>query len=118
MSPWSRSTSAGTPGPGWRTAPAPAWAGSPSAITMTRRARSRPSLPGVRGGCPPPRRGPRGQRGDAAEEPIEETTLSPRQATYFWCRQWVGDADLARRLTSETLDGLGLGDRADEPGGD
>jgi ABC-type multidrug transport system ATPase subunit len=55
--------------------------------------------------------------GYAADEPIEETTLSPRQSTYFWCRQWVGDADLARRLTSETLDGLGLGDRADEPVG-
>ena len=44
-------------------------------------------------------------------------TLSPRQATYFWCRQWVRDSDLARRLPSETLDSLGLGDRADEPVG-
>jgi ABC-type multidrug transport system ATPase subunit len=63
-----------------------------------------------------PRRARR-QMGYAADEPVEETTLSPRQATYFWCRQWVGDADLARRLTAETLDSLGLGDRADEPVG-
>ena len=67
-------------------------------------------------GDPSPRRARR-QMGYAADEPIEETTLSPRQATYFWCRQWVGDADLARRLTSETLASLGLGDRADEPVG-
>jgi ABC-2 type transport system ATP-binding protein len=67
-------------------------------------------------GDPSPRRARR-QMGYAADEPIEETTLSPRQATYFWCRQWVGDPDLARRLTAETLDSLGLGDRADEPVG-
>ena len=67
-------------------------------------------------GDPSPRRARR-QMGYAADEPIEETTLSPRQATYFWCRQWVADAVLARRLTSETLDSLGLGDRADEPVG-
>src|ERR1019366_7217568 len=59
-------------------------------------------------GDPSPRRARR-QMGYAADEPIEETTLSPRQATYFWCRQWVGDADLARRLTSETLDTLSYG---------
>jgi len=67
-------------------------------------------------GDPSPRRARR-QMGYAADEPTEETTLSPRQATYFWCRQWVADAVLARRLTSETLDSLGLGDRADEPVG-
>jgi ABC-type multidrug transport system ATPase subunit len=67
-------------------------------------------------GDPSPRRARR-QMGYAADEPVEETTLSPRQATYFWCRQWVRDPDLARRLTSETLASLGLGDRADEPVG-
>jgi ABC-type multidrug transport system ATPase subunit len=55
--------------------------------------------------------------GYAGDEPVEETTLSPRQSTYFWCRQWVGDPRLARRLTAETLDSLGLGERADEPVG-
>jgi ABC-2 type transport system ATP-binding protein len=55
--------------------------------------------------------------GYAADEPVEETTLSLRQSTYFWCRQWVGDPDLAGRLTSEALDSLGLGERADEPVG-
>jgi ABC-type multidrug transport system ATPase subunit len=67
-------------------------------------------------GDPSPRRARR-RMGYAADEPVEETTLSPRQATYFWCRQWVRDPDLARRLTSETLAGLGLDDRADEPVG-
>jgi ABC-type multidrug transport system ATPase subunit len=55
--------------------------------------------------------------GYAADEPVEESTLSPRQSTYFWCRQWVADPGLARRLTAETLADLGLGDRADEPVG-
>ena len=63
-----------------------------------------------------PRRARR-RMGYAADEPVEETTLSPRQSTYFWCRQWVADPALARRLTSETLADLGLGDRADEPVG-
>ncbi|MGA3183602.1 MAG: ABC transporter ATP-binding protein [Candidatus Dormibacteria bacterium] len=67
-------------------------------------------------GDPAPRRARR-QMGYAADEPVEETTLSSRQATYFWCRQWVRDPHVARRLTSETLDSLGLGDRADEPVG-
>jgi ABC-2 type transport system ATP-binding protein len=67
-------------------------------------------------GDPSPRRARR-RMGYAADEPVEEMTLSPRQATYFWCRQWVRDSDLARRLTSETLERLGLGDRADEPVG-
>ena len=67
-------------------------------------------------GDPSPRRARR-QMGYAADEPVEETTLSPQQATYFWCRQWVRDPDVARRLTSETLASLGLGDRADEPVG-
>ena len=55
--------------------------------------------------------------GYAADKPVEETSLSPRQSTYFWCRQWVADAGLARRLTAETLADLGLGDRADKPVG-
>jgi ABC-2 type transport system ATP-binding protein len=67
-------------------------------------------------GDPSPSRARR-QMGYAADEPVEETTLSPRQATYFWCRQWIRDAALARRFTAETLESLGLGDRADEPVG-
>jgi ABC-2 type transport system ATP-binding protein len=55
--------------------------------------------------------------GYAADEPVEEATLSARQSTHFWCRQWVGDAERARRLTAATLTDLGLGDRADEPVG-
>jgi ABC-2 type transport system ATP-binding protein len=67
-------------------------------------------------GDPLPRRARR-RMGYAADEPVEESTLSPRQSTYFWCRQWVADPGLARRLTAETLADLGLGDRADEPVG-
>ena len=67
-------------------------------------------------GDPSPRRARR-RIGYAADEPIEETTLSLRQSTYFWCRQWVRDPQLARRLTAEALDSLGLGERADEPVG-
>jgi ABC-2 type transport system ATP-binding protein len=67
-------------------------------------------------GDPRPRRARR-RMGYAADEPVEESTLSPRQSTYFWCRQWVADPRLARRLTAETLADLGLGDRADEPVG-
>ena len=59
----------------------------------------------------------RRRMGYAADEPVEESTLSPRQSTYFWCRQWVADPGLARRQTDETLAELGLGDRADEPVG-
>jgi ABC-type multidrug transport system ATPase subunit len=63
-----------------------------------------------------PRRARR-RMGYAADEPVEETTLSLRQSTYFWCRQWVSDPGRARQLTAETLADLGLADRADEPVG-
>ena len=63
-----------------------------------------------------PRRARR-RMGYAADEPVEETSLSSRQATFFWCRQWVAETELARRLTAEALLNLGLGDRADEPVG-
>jgi ABC-2 type transport system ATP-binding protein len=59
----------------------------------------------------------RRRMGYAADEPVEETSLSPRQSTYFWCRQWVREPRLARSLTAATLADLGLGDRADEPVG-
>jgi ABC-2 type transport system ATP-binding protein len=55
--------------------------------------------------------------GYAADEPAEESTLSPRQSTYFWCRQWVAGAVAARTLTDEALAAVGLEERADEPVG-
>jgi ABC-2 type transport system ATP-binding protein len=65
---------------------------------------------------PDPRPARRGI-GYAADEPAEETTLSVRQATHFWCRQWVASGALARSQTDAALHSLGLGDRADEPVG-
>jgi len=62
-------------------------------------------------------RGARRRMGYAADEPAEESTLSLRQATHFWCRQWVTAPLKARRLTDEALTALGLADRADEPVG-
>ena len=67
-------------------------------------------------GDPRPSRARR-RLGYAADEPAEETTLSPRQSTHFWCRQWVRDGERARRLTAEALEALGLAGRADEPVG-
>jgi ABC-2 type transport system ATP-binding protein len=55
--------------------------------------------------------------GYAPDQPQEEESLSARQATSFWCAQWVSDRDLARALAGEALAGLGLAERADEPVG-
>ncbi len=59
----------------------------------------------------------RRQIGYAADEPVEEATLSTRQSTHFWCRQWVSDGPTARALTDQVLAELGLAGRADEPVG-
>ncbi|MGA8014846.1 MAG: ATP-binding cassette domain-containing protein, partial [Candidatus Dormiibacterota bacterium] len=59
----------------------------------------------------------RRQIGYAGDEPVEEATLSTRQSTHFWCRQWVSDGPAARALTDQVLAELGLAGRADEPVG-
>jgi ABC-2 type transport system ATP-binding protein len=53
--------------------------------------------------------------GVAPDDATEEETLSAEQSTYFWCRQWIGDAGQARRLTEIALERFGLHDVADEP---
>ncbi len=55
--------------------------------------------------------------GYAPDTPEEEETLSARQATAFWCSQWVADPGAARTLAAEALEALGLAARADEPVG-
>lgn len=55
--------------------------------------------------------------GYAPDAPEEEETLSARQATSFWCAQWVSDPAAARALAAEALTALGLAERADEPVG-
>lgn len=53
--------------------------------------------------------------GFAPDDPVEEGALTPRQSTFFWCRQWIDDPRRAESLTASALDGVGLGERADEP---
>jgi ABC-type multidrug transport system ATPase subunit len=53
--------------------------------------------------------------GFSPDIPVEEETLSPRQTTYFWCRQWIRDSATARRYTDAVLDQFGLSAVADEP---
>jgi ABC-2 type transport system ATP-binding protein len=53
--------------------------------------------------------------GFSPDVPVEEETLSPRQTTYFWCRQWIRDNTAARRYTDAALDQFGLSAVADEP---
>lgn len=55
--------------------------------------------------------------GYAADEPAEEATLSARQATHFWCSQWVRDRRRVAVLTADALSAFGLGERSDEPVG-
>lgn len=75
----------------------------------------RPQAGEVRWWGDPRSRRARSRLGYAADEPAEETSLSLRQATHFWCRQWISDGDTARHLTARALLAMGLGDRADEP---
>ena len=36
--------------------------------------------------------------GFSPDVPVEEETLSPRQTTYFWCRQWIRDNTMSSVL--------------------
>ena len=55
--------------------------------------------------------------GLALDVAVEEESWSGRQSTYFWCRQWIGDAGRARHLTGAALRRFGLDGVADEPVG-
>jgi ABC-2 type transport system ATP-binding protein len=57
----------------------------------------------------------RGSIGFSPDAPVEEEVLSPRQTTYFWCRQWMRDGMTARRRTEVMLERFGLRGVADEP---
>ncbi|HEX4580378.1 MAG TPA: ABC transporter ATP-binding protein [Candidatus Dormibacteraeota bacterium] len=45
---------------------------------------------------------------------LEDGGLSGRQATHFWCAQWVADDDEVRVRTEAALTGLGLAAAADD----
>jgi len=53
--------------------------------------------------------------GLALDSAIEEATLSGMQASYFWCRQWIGDGAVARVAAAEALRDFGLWEVRDEP---
>jgi ABC-type multidrug transport system ATPase subunit len=52
--------------------------------------------------------------GYSPDEPVEEVSLSVRQSTHFWCRQWIDDPNLSRTMVDEILDELDLADRSRE----
>lgn len=52
--------------------------------------------------------------GVAPDTALEEGTLTARQSTYFWCRQWRPRA-VARGLVDDVLKQFGLSAVADEP---
>lgn len=52
--------------------------------------------------------------GLAVDGALEEGGLTGRQATHFWCAQWVSGADVEPR-TAAILDRLGLAAAADDP---
>jgi ABC-2 type transport system ATP-binding protein len=53
--------------------------------------------------------------GLALDGALEDATLTGRQATHFWCAQWIADrAEVASR-SSEALRDLGLAAAADDP---
>jgi ABC-2 type transport system ATP-binding protein len=45
---------------------------------------------------------------------LEDGGLSGRQATHFWCAQWIADDDEVRVRTESALAGLGLAGAADD----
>lgn len=55
--------------------------------------------------------------GLAIDSAVEDPGLSGRQATHFWCAQWVSDRHEVEARTDATLRRLGLGEAADEPVG-
>ncbi len=52
--------------------------------------------------------------GLALDTAHEDGGLSGRQATHFWCAQWIADDDEVRVRTDSALAGLGLAGAADE----
>jgi len=65
-------------------------------------------------GAGSPARG-RHHLGLALDTCAEEESWTGRQATYFWCRQWIAGAVRGRELTAAALRRFGLEDVADEP---
>lgn len=65
-------------------------------------------------GDPSPMRARR-RIGLALDTAADEETWSARQTVHFWCRFWVGDRLLARRLADAALRRFGLDAVADEP---
>lgn len=60
---------------------------------------------------------PRGARrliGFAADATLDEPGITGRQSTYFWCRQWNPDGNVAV-LAGEALSRFGLASVADDP---
>lgn len=56
----------------------------------------------------------RSQLGLALDGALEDTGLSGRQATHFWCAQWVSDDAEVRASTDDILSRLGLAVAADD----
>jgi ABC-2 type transport system ATP-binding protein len=56
----------------------------------------------------------RHQLGLALDGALEDGGLSGRQATHFWCAQWIADPDEARARTDGALASLGLAGAADD----
>jgi ABC-2 type transport system ATP-binding protein len=56
----------------------------------------------------------RRQLGLALDSALEDGGLSGRQATHFWCAQWVADAQEVRERTDCVLISLGLAGAADD----
>ena len=58
--------------------------------------------------------GARARIGLALDGALEDGGLSGRQATAFWCSQWIGGRDEVARRTDAILDALGLHEAADD----
>ncbi|HWF57305.1 MAG TPA: ABC transporter ATP-binding protein [Candidatus Dormibacteraeota bacterium] len=59
----------------------------------------------------------RGHLGLALDGAMEDAGLTGRQATHFWCAQWITDAAEVSSRTDDVLRRLGLAGTADEPVG-
>lgn len=59
----------------------------------------------------------RAHLGLALDGALEDAGLTGRQATHFWCAQWIGDGAEVASRTGAVLHRLGLAPAADEPVG-
>ncbi|MEO8897964.1 MAG: ABC transporter ATP-binding protein [Candidatus Dormibacter sp.] len=59
----------------------------------------------------------RAHLGLALDGALEDAGLTGRQATHFWCAQWIGDGGEVTSRTDAVLRRLGLAAAADEPVG-